>query len=496
MRRSRRFRKKKSHKLTVLLASSVCALILLLIVIFAHPSITFNMEDNCTLTLMHGIDPLPEVTAEYKASSMSSKSRPIEVIRSGELDISKIGTYEVTYTATYGRISESISQTIIVKDVSAPIIELNETSQGKEHMIIDYGSKFTDPGAIALDVVDGDVTASIHTSGSINTKIYGEQYITYIATDSQGNTAIAQRTVVVRETEPPTLKLKGESTIYHNGEKAFKDPGYTAKDNADGVITDKVKISGKVNTKKAGKYTLKYTITDSSGNSVKETRTIYVYRPQTEEQLSNPTDKIVYLTFDDGPGPYTDKLLKILDKYNAKVTFFVTNQYSDYQDMIGKAHEKGHTIALHTYSHKFSRIYASESAYYKDLNRMSAICEKQTGEKPTIVRFPGGTSNTVSKNYCYGIMTRLTKSLTQKGYFYCDWNVDSMDAGGASTSEEVAKNVIRNIKDNELSIVLQHDTKKFSVEAVEEILQWGISHGYTFLPLTEDSKMFHHKAFN
>ena len=496
MRHLRRLRKKKQYRLMALLAASLCVFITLLLLIFIDPSITFNMENNSTITLRHGVDDLPEVTAEYKAGQFSKQTIPLEVTQTGKVDIDSIGTYKVSYTASYGRITETLHQTIIVEDKTPPAILLNENANGKERILIKYGSTFTDPGAIALDAVDGDVSATISTTGSINTKIYGEQYITYTAKDSNGNIGVAQRIVVVKETEAPTLTLKGDKTIYYNGEKKYKDPGYVAKDNADGIITDNVKVSGKVNTKKAGKYTLKYTITDSSGNTVKKTRTVYVYRPQTSEQIANPPGKVVYLTFDDGPGPYTEKLLKLLDKYNVDVTFFVTNQYSEYQDMIGEAHRRGHTIAIHTYKHKFSQLYTSESAYYKDLNKISAICEKQTGEKPTIVRFPGGTSNTISKKYCFGIMSKLTKSLTKKGYQYCDWNVDSMDAGGATTASKVAKNVIREIQNNQRSIVLQHDTKKYSVEAVEEILQWGISHGYTFLPLTPDSKMIHHKPIN
>lgn len=496
MKHWKRLRKKTQYQLIALLAVSLCTLTTLLLLTFFQSSITFNIEDKSTITLKHEVDTLPVINAEYKATVFTKEPLSLDVTMSGDLDISKIGTYHVTYTASHGRITESVEQTIIVEDASAPIISLKKNSKGKERMIIDYGSTFKDPGVTAYDSVDGDVTSLVVSSGSINTKIFGEQYITYIVSDSHGNTATAQRIVVVKETEAPTLNLKGDTTLYHNGDEPFKDPGYSAKDNADGNITENVKISGKVDTNTAGKYTLSYTITDSSGNSTKKSRTVYVYKPQTSEQIANPPGKIVYLTFDDGPGPYTEQLLDILDKYNVNVTFFVTNQYSDYQDMIGEAYRRGHTIAIHTYSHKFSRIYTSESAYYKDLNKMSAICEKQTGEKPTIVRFPGGTSNTVSKKYCSGIMTTLSKSLTKNGYQYCDWNVDSGDAGSATTTSEVAKNVIRDIQDFSRSVVLQHDTKQYSVEAVEEILKWGLSHGYTFLPLTPETQMFHHKSYN
>ena len=112
------------------------------------------------------------------------------------------------------------------------------------------------------------------------------------------------------------------------------------------------------------------------------------------------------------------------------------------------------------------------------------------------MRFPGGTSNTISRNYCKKIMTTLSKSLGYRGYFYCDWNVSSGDAGGAKTKDEVANNVINGIKRNNVSIVLQHDIVSFSVDAVEKIIVWGLANGYTFLPMNESTPMYHHKPNN
>ena len=378
------------------------------------------------------------------------------------------------------------------KDITAPSLSLNNDS----HMIVAYGSTFSDPGASAIDNVDGDLTASIIVEGTINTSIYGKQYLTYSVTDTAGNTETIQRTVVVQEFTPPVITLTGNEVLYVPVGATKADLAFTAIDDVDGDVSDSVVLSNNVDFQTPGTYTLTYTVSDSSGNTASQSRTVNIFQPQTEEQIANASEKIVYLTFDDGPAQHTRTLLDILDKYNVDATFFVTGQNSDYYDEIGEAHRRGHTIAIHTFSHKFSEIYANETAYYNDLNKISTICESQTGEKPTIVRFPGGTSNTVSKKYCKGIMSLLTESLTANGYQYCDWNVDSDDAGSAKTSEEVAKNVINNIKERNHSIVLQHDTQLFSIEAVEEIIYWGLANGYTFLPLTKDSPMSHHPANN
>ena len=297
------------------------------------------------------------------------------------------------------------------------------------------------------------------------------------------------------DTTAPVITLKGEERIVISYGANYVDAGFTATDNVDGDLTASVVVETQLDTSKIGEYTVNYTVKDKNGNVGQATR-IVVVQTQSNEQATNPTGKIVYLSFDDGPGPYTQQLLDILDKYNVKVTFFVTNQTASCKDMIGEAYRRGHTIAMHSYSHRFQDIYASETAYFNDLNKISALCEAQTGVKPTIVRFPGGTANGVSKKYCAGIMTALTKSLPAKGYYYCDWNIDSKDAVGANTKEEVYNNVITGLQKHDVSYVLQHDIFKVSVEAVEDIILWGLENGYTFLPLTEESPMIHHSPNN
>ena len=81
-------------------------------------------------------------------------------------------------------------------------------------------------------------------------------------------------------------------------------------------------------------------------------------------------EKIVYLTLDDGPSDNTQAVLDILDKYNAKATFFVTGEMPEYKDMIKAAYDKGHTIGMHTYSHDYAKVYASVDAYFQDLDQI------------------------------------------------------------------------------------------------------------------------------
>ena len=322
--------------------------------------------------------------------------------------------------------------------------------------------------------------------------LFAISFLNSTPTGNKGNLPTETQT----DTTAPVLTLLGEEQCRVRVGEAYVDPGVTAIDDVDGDITSLVIVNGAVDTNTIGTYLLTYAAVDSSQNISTITRTVEVALFQTEEQMANPPGKVVYLTFDDGPCKYTEQLLNLLDRYNVKATFFVTNQFSSYQDMIGEAHRRGHTIAMHTYSHRFQDIYASESAYYNDLNRIRAICEAQTGVTPKIVRFPGGTSNTVSKKYCSGIMSRLSQSLGQNGYLFCDWNVDSDDAGSTKTKEGVAANVIAGIEKRDCPIVLQHDTYLYSIEAVEDIIYWGLTHGCTFLPMTEETPMIHQPVNN
>ena len=216
--------------------------------------------------------------------------------------------------------------------------------------------------------------------------------------------------------------------------------------------------------------------------------------PITEAPTIPPVGGVIYLTFDDGPGAQTPRLLEILEKYDAKATFFVVN--TPFASTIADIAAAGHTLAMHTATHDFAKVYSSEWAYFEDLEQIEGVIEEYAGYRPNMLRFPGGGSNTISKKYCPGIMTTLTQQVQEKGYLYYDWNVDSDDAGSARTAQEVYDNVIRGCTSRESSIVLMHDIKSYTIDAIEDILVWGQAHGYTFEALTEDVPQLHHTVKN
>lgn len=367
---------------------------------------------------------------------------------------------------------------------------------GEESISIALGENFQDPGVKAWDEYLGDVSENVSISSNVDCNKLGSYNVKYTLEDVDGTILELNRVVNVVDVSPPVISLMGDNTIYLKLGENYTDPGFSASDNYDGDLTANVTSTNNLDTSKIGVYNINYSVTDSSNNTGTATRKIYVYQQQTLEQTRNPGNKVVYLTFDDGPYKYTSSLLDVLDKYNVKATFFVTNQYPAYQYLIAEEARRGHTVAIHSYSHKYSEIYTSEEAYFNDLNAMREVIINQTGKVPSIVRFPGGTDNTVSKKYNIGIMSRLTSALSNMGYRYCDWNVSSGDAGGAQTRDSVYNNVITGIANRNVSVVLQHDIKGFSVDAVEDIIVWGLANGYTFLPLDTSSPMVHSTPAN
>ena len=238
--------------------------------------------------------------------------------------------------------------------------------------------------------------------------------------------------------------------------------------------------NGKVNTDYSGSY--KY------GKST--------FQAKNGKITGSKSGKIIYLTFDDGPGPYTDKLLTILDKYNVKATFFVTHAYPNYQSLIKKEKQKGHTVAIHTYTHNYANIYRSTSNYWNDFNRMQDAIVSQTGQTTTLFRFPGGSSNTVSRSYCSGIMSALVKQSNQKGYTYFDWNGQSGDAGVTTSTSGCYSNMVKYASATKVSVMLCHDVKGYSVNAIGAFIEWGLAHGYVFMPLTSGSPTCHQGVNN
>jgi peptidoglycan/xylan/chitin deacetylase (PgdA/CDA1 family) len=207
--------------------------------------------------------------------------------------------------------------------------------------------------------------------------------------------------------------------------------------------------------------------------------------------------KTAYLTFDDGPSWLTPEILDILKKHNAHATFFVVNAVDNYKDVLNRMVNEGHTIGLHSATHKYDYIYSSEQAYFDDLNRIKDSVKRLTGYNSTLIRFPGGSSNTVSAKYNKGIMSRLTKEVQVRGFYYHDWNVDSGDAAGAN-ADRMISNIERVPSDKKYVNVLMHDagSKRQTVLALDRIITYYEQNGYHLEALKESSPCVRHAVNN
>lgn len=461
----------------------VCLIIFLLIYFFFLPRFRFNSFNyNVNISFKENFI--------YATGNVCYGNffdcKEVSVYQEGEVDTSKLGSYRITYFFEFKNKKVKKEQVVNVLDTTGPVINvigdepINYCANGKG-----YGYEIK-----AIDDYDGDLSDKV-TSKIVDDKIIFE------VVDSSGNKSVLEKNGILNDPEIPSITLNGEASefIPLNGEYIEKNA--SAMDNCDGDLTNEITIEGSVDTTKTGEYKLIYKVKDSNNNENSVTRYVYVYQASDYPSLDG---KNIYLTFDDGPSEYTGKLLDILKKYNVKATFFVTDQglTKGYDDLIKRAYDEGHTIGLHSATHNYGYIYSSVDAYFNDLYAIQDKVKRITGYAPMIVRFPGGGSNTISANYDNGshIMSQLTKAIQAKGFRYFDWNVDSKDAGGANNSALVASNVINSLGNQNTYVVLQHDIKGYSVDAVETIIQFGLSHGYSFQALKMDSPRVEHRVNN
>ena len=203
--------------------------------------------------------------------------------------------------------------------------------------------------------------------------------------------------------------------------------------------------------------------------------------------------KKIYLTFDDGPSSNTDEILDILKAYDVKATFFVVGKTDEasrkaYRRIV----EEGHTLGMHSYSHSYEDIYASEEDFQTDMKKLQEYLYELTGVWPRFYRFPGGSSNTVSNID----MQKLADWLTDQGVTYFDWNVASGDAVSRELpAETLLANCLAGIRNQQSCVVLMHDAanKDTTVEALPEIIsEIRLQEDAVFLPITDDTVPVQH----
>ena len=224
---------------------------------------------------------------------------------------------------------------------------------------------------------------------------------------------------------------------------------------------------------------------DSSGAEASE--------PVAEESSGQEEIHKVYLTFDDGPSIYTNDILDILDSYNVKATFFVVGkEETNAEEALQRIVDEGHTLGMHSYSHKYKELYESMDSFTQDFARIRDYIYQATGEESVCYRFPGGSSNTVSEIDMHDFIDYLDS----QGVEYYDWNVSSGDGGSMKLSTDtLLENCTKDIDTRDTSIILLHDSaeKPTTVEALPDIIENILARPDTvILPITENTRPIHH----
>ena len=458
------------------IVSIILIVLTLILIYFFIPKIKL---DSTEVTLNYN-----EKYSEGKVSARNvfkDYTKDVKVL--GKVDTKKVGKYKINYVLNYGMLILKRTKTVNIVDKKDPVITL----EGNTDITLCPGCKYEEEGFSATDEYDGDLTDKVK-------KEQLKDKIVYTVEDSSKNKVSVERKIKEEDKEAPVITLNEYENVTIYKGNVYVEEGASATDNCDGDITSLIETSGSVDNAKVGVYEITYTVKDKSGNTTSVKRKVSVIYPP-----SGGGNGYIYLTFDDGPSNLTLDILNILKEEGVKATFFVTGQSDSTNYIIKRAYDEGHTIGLHTYSHEYSYVYSSVDNYFADLNRISNKVENIIGKRTNIIRFPGGSSNTVSRNYSAGIMTRLTGVVLNKGYRYFDWNVDADDAGRAYTdSNKIYLNVVNNLSHSKTNVVLMHDSYGHTAtrDALRNIIQYGKRNGYKFASIDDSTPSVVHGVNN
>lgn len=291
------------------------------------------------------------------------------------------------------------------------------------------------------------------------------------ATDVSESDAVGEADVV--EEEPPVFQIEAEKTVYCKDVRTIKTLyGEAVSYKTSDKMIASVDSAGRIYTNAAGECTI--TAKDANGNVSKCKVTVI---------------KVCYLTIDDWPNENTDSILKTLEEYNIKATFFVCagkKSIPYYQRII----DEGHVLANHTSSHKSSKIYQNKENFYDSVIGLKNYVLKHTDleSMPKILRFPGGSNG---YNYEHN-GTTITKYMVKKGYHVFDWTAEFRDTRSGATAETCFEAVKKQCKDDREILLLHH--KAHSAEALPRVIEYLLEQGYTFAPITMNTKPYNFKG--
>lgn len=325
-----------------------------------------------------------------------------------------------------------------------------------------------------------DISKYVKTTGNVNTSKVGEYNINY-----KWGIKSKTTTISVVDKTAPVIHLQGAKTVYAKDSRNLEgaEKGVTVTDNYDKDIKVSRRDTNKISDTE---YEFVYTAIDSSGNMSIAKRKIVI------------ATGVICLTFDDGPSSVTPEVLDVLKENNIKATFFILDYSEQSKSMIQRIIDEGHTLAIHGMSHDYSKIYASAEATLENFTSLQKKIKKDFNYDVKYVRFPGGASNTISRNYCEGVMTEAVKKVQEESLEYYDWNVDVDDAGSARTPSEIYNNFVDGILPGVENIVLMHDGEGHmpTAKALQEIINYAKENGYVFTAISKNTTPAKHSVNN
>lgn len=184
-------------------------------------------------------------------------------------------------------------------------------------------------------------------------------------------------------------------------------------------------------------------------------------------------NKVVYLTFDDGPSKLTGEFLDVLEQHNIKATFFMqgTNlQRTDWQDEVKRASEEGHYIGAHSMTHEYKTLY-EEGRFVSEMNETLSLIEQITGKASTLVRPPYGSAPGLKNE-------QVRDQIAEAGLKVWDWTIDTNDWQYAKQPDKII-DIIRDTTTEDVEVVLMHE-KAQTLQVLPEVIDFYRKQGYQF----------------
>lgn len=207
---------------------------------------------------------------------------------------------------------------------------------------------------------------------------------------------------------------------------------------------------------------------------------------------TDPADcknKVLYLTFDDGPSAITNELLDTLKACNVKATFFVVGkEIVGRENILKRICSEGHSIGLHTYSHNLHSIYENDDAFINEMIRTNELVKKLTGCSTNIIRFPGGSAKHLN--------TAMLKKLHNNNFKIYDWNSSLEDGVYPHLSvQQFVKNSKKCKHGNSRVFLLMHcnSNNVNTIKALPDIIAYYKSNDYEIKPITSDTDEYYYR---